>query len=181
MKTNNINILCPIGPDSWCKWKKSKNADADENYSPKLNLPEWIYEIIKKDFDELSNDSLLKKCLHRQTQNCNEGLNNIIWSRCPKNVYVKTDVLEMGVNSAILSFNEGSSGIYHVFKHLNLDFGKNTIISSVKKDQKRLQNMVKKGQPKKKRRRKELRGIRKGWIDKDQEQLSKNSCKLGCF
>ena len=73
-------ILCPIGPDSWCKWKKSKNADADENYSPKLNLPEWIYEIIKKDFDELSNNSLLKKCLHWQTQNCNEGLNNIIWS-----------------------------------------------------------------------------------------------------
>ena len=118
-------------------------------------MPEWIYEIIKKDeiikedLDELSSDSLLKKCLHEQTQNCNEGLNNIIWSRCPKNVYVKTDVLEMGVNSAVLSFNEGSSGIYRVFKHLNLDFGKNTITSSVKKDQKRLQNMVKKGQPKK--------------------------------
>ena len=46
----------------------------------------------------------------------------------------------MGVNSAILSFNEGSSGIYRVFKHLNLDFGKNA-----------LQNMVKKGQPKKKK------------------------------
>ena len=144
-------------------------------------MPEWIYEIIKKDLDEMSNDSLLKKCLHGQTQNCNEGLNNI-WSRCPKNVYVKTDVLEMGVNSANLSFNEGSSGIYRVFKHLNLDFGKNAITSSVKKDQKRLQNMVKKGQPKKKkRRRKELRGIRKGWIDKDQEQLSKISYKKGCF
>jgi hypothetical protein len=175
------HILCPIGPDSWCKWKKSKNADADENYSPKLNLPEWIYEIIKKDFDELSNDDLLKKCLHGQTQNCNEGLNNIIWSRCPKNVYVKTDVLEMGVNSAVLSFNEGSSGIYRVFKHLNLDLGKNTITSSVKKDQKRLQNMVKKGQPQKKRRRKDLRGIRKGWIDKDQDQSSKNSYEKGCF
>ena len=35
------HILCPIGLDSWCKWKKSKNADADENFSPKLNLPEW--------------------------------------------------------------------------------------------------------------------------------------------
>ena len=72
------HILCPIDPDSLCKWKKSKNADADENSSPKLNLPEWIYEIIKKDFDELCNDSFLKKCLHWQTQNCNEGLNNII-------------------------------------------------------------------------------------------------------
>ena len=79
------------------------------------------------------NDSILKKCLHGQTQNCNEGLNNIIWSRCPKNVYVKTDVLEMGVNSAILSFNEGSSGIYRVLKHLNLEFGKNMITRSVKK------------------------------------------------
>ena len=60
----------------------------------------------------------------------------------------------MGVNSAVLSFNEGSSGIYCVFKHLNLDFGKNTITSPVKKDQKRLQNMVKKGQPKKKKKKK---------------------------
>ena len=57
----------------------------------------------------------------------------------------------MGVNSAVLSFNEGSSCTYCVFKHLNLDFGKNTITISVKKDQKRLQNMVKKGQPKKKK------------------------------
>ena len=89
----------------------------------------------------------------------------------------------MGVNSAVLSFNEGSSGIYRVFKHLNLDlFIKKYDNQFCKKRPKAVTEYgEKRTTKKKKRRRKELRGIRKGWIDKDQEQLSKNSYKKGCF
>ena len=77
------HVLCPVGPDSWCKWKKGNSA-GNSNYTPKVNLPVWIYDIIKKDFEELSDDNLLRKCTHGQTQNSNEGLNSIIWSRCQK-------------------------------------------------------------------------------------------------
>ena len=34
----------------------------------------WIHDVIKKNFDDLSDDFLLKKWTHGETQNCNEGL-----------------------------------------------------------------------------------------------------------
>ena len=67
----------------------------------------WIHELLKPIFTDLSSDELLKKCLHGKAQNANEALNNIIWTKCPKNVYVEKDVLESSVNSAVLEFNEG--------------------------------------------------------------------------
>ena len=35
-----------------------------------------------------------------------------IWKRCPKDVYVGQQILEIGVSSAILSFNEGMNEDY---------------------------------------------------------------------
>lgn len=60
---------------------------------------------IKKLFDRLRDDTLLSKCLHGKTQNVNESLNGIIWTRCPKRVYVTKKTLEICVSSAVLEFN----------------------------------------------------------------------------
>ena len=65
----------------------------------------------------LSSDDLFKKCLHVQTQNINESFNNIILTKCPKAVYDSRAVLEMGVNSVVLEFNEGSHAIKGVYSH----------------------------------------------------------------
>jgi len=75
------HVLCPIGPESWCKWKRSEVDQGNGNYKPKINLLEWIHDIILSYFNDLSDDKLLKKCVHGETQNCNEGINNVIWSR----------------------------------------------------------------------------------------------------
>ena len=80
------HILCPRGLNSWCRWKNCE--EGVDIYKPKVNIPMWTYNVIKKDFDDLSDDFLLKKCIHMETQNYNEGLNNIIWSRCPKNFFL---------------------------------------------------------------------------------------------
>ena len=87
------HVLWPVGPESWCKWKKSEDDQGNDNYKPKVNLPIWVHDIILSDFNDLSDDQLLKKCVHGETQNCNEGINNVIWSRCPKNVFVKKATL----------------------------------------------------------------------------------------
>ena len=76
------HVLCPIGPGSWCKWKKTDHGSCNTCYTPKVNLPVWIYDIILKDFEQLSSDELLKKCTHGKTQNANDNI--IIWSRCQK-------------------------------------------------------------------------------------------------
>ena len=60
-----------------------------------------IFDVIKPIFLDLRKDTLLVKCLHGKTQNANEALNNLIWTKCPKNVYAEKEVLEMGVSSAI--------------------------------------------------------------------------------
>ena len=53
----------------------------------------------------------LLKCFHGETQNPNEAFNNICWTGCSKNVYVSRLIMEMGVNSAVLHYNEGACGI----------------------------------------------------------------------
>ena len=62
--------------------------------------------MIKPVFLDLSKDTLLVKCFHGKTQNANEALNNLIWTKCPKNVYVEREDLEMGVCSVIINFDD---------------------------------------------------------------------------
>ena len=35
----------------------------------------------------------------------------MIWSRCPKNIFIHKGSFELGVNSAVLYFNEGAAGV----------------------------------------------------------------------
>ena len=65
----------------------------------------------------LSSDQLLTKCLHGRTQNVNEALNQLIWKKCPKDVFVERFTLEVGVFSAVINFNNGATGIIDVLKN----------------------------------------------------------------
>ena len=67
-----------------------------------------IFDIIKAILQDLLKEEFLSKCLHVQTQNTNEALNAIIWSRCAKNAFLGRRTLEIEVNSAILNFNDSS-------------------------------------------------------------------------
>ena len=35
---------------------------------------------------------------------------NLIWTKCPKNTFVERPIIEMGVNSAVVDYNEGLYG-----------------------------------------------------------------------
>ena len=74
-------------------------------------------------FLELSDENLLSKCLHGKTQNSNESINGVIWKRCPKDVFVGRKVLEMGVASAVISFNDGTKRLIDVMKELKVEPG----------------------------------------------------------
>ena len=75
---------CPKGPDSWCKYNRAHSNDEEPpKHTPKL--PMDLSPFIKPVFTELSKWKLLEKCVLGATQNQNESLNNIIWSRVPKN------------------------------------------------------------------------------------------------
>ena len=97
--------FCPP-TETWCKYQLDL-IKGTSLYKHKPGIPEKIRKLLKPMFMALSDDKLLEKCMHRKTQNNNECLNMVIWKRCPKDVYVGQHTLEMGVCSAILSFNDG--------------------------------------------------------------------------
>ena len=78
---------------------------------------------------DLSNDELLKKCLHGKTQNNNESTNNVIWKRCSKDIYVGRNVLELGTVTTVINFNDGYQGMLKVFKELGINLGEYCINS----------------------------------------------------
>ena len=76
--------------------------------------------VLKPIFVDLSKDDLLLKCVHGLTQNNNESINNVIWKRVPKDIYVGWEALEMGVASAVINYNNGLNGISDVYNELSI-------------------------------------------------------------
>lgn len=100
--------LCPKGSDTWCKYHKAMAEGKPYDHKAHTHLPKSVMEAIKPIFKDLSNDQLLRRCLHGGTQNPSESLNNVIWSRVPKTTFVMKTTLDLGVYEAIASYNMGN-------------------------------------------------------------------------
>lgn len=153
---------CPRTEDSWCKYQVDKIVGSS-TYKTKLTFPKAIYNLLAPIFghDDLGSDDILSRCLHGRTQNVNECINNSIWLKCPKRVYVGLKTLEMGVASAVISFNDGGIGLFPLFDKLNIPRGQYRMSYLVKKDADRTKLMDQKWSDMGKRRRSKLRSIRK--------------------
>ena len=53
-------------------------------YTEDSRLPSVFKSELKYLFERLSDDELLKRCLHSLTQNQNESINNVLWPLCSK-------------------------------------------------------------------------------------------------
>ena len=160
---------CPRTASSCCKWWSDKD-NGERRYKKNMNLPLAIMEELKPIFKDLSNDDLLLKCLHGQTQNENECLNAFVWRKCPKDVYVSRRIVELGSCSAVIEFNDGKSGKLQVLRTLGMVTGIFTCNGCRRMDHRRISSSVRKSTDKSKKRRKQLRAIRKGYADKEREQ-----------
>ncbi|KAJ4441133.1 hypothetical protein ANN_10983 [Periplaneta americana] len=129
--------LCPAGADSWCRYRRAEASG--EVYEYKHSLPETVMNLMKPIFRELSDENLLKKCLHGRTQNANESFNNLIWTRVPKTVFVGLDTLKIGVRDAVLSFNEGAISRVNVLENIDIGCGWNMRTALLKIDKQRVQ------------------------------------------
>ena len=100
---------CPKGSSSWCGYQQDI-SDKTSLYKPGVGLSN----------DELSDDKLLKKCLHGKTQNANESFNAMIWNRIPKTRYCGLDKLELAAYDTVAHFNIGRMATIKVFETLNI-------------------------------------------------------------
>lgn len=92
-------------PD-WCP-----ASDVDLEAADKHKLPPFVCSLDRPVFDTLSADPLLEKCTHGGTQNSNESFHNVIWTRCPKEVFVGKTRLELAVADSVIVFNDGEVGM----------------------------------------------------------------------
>ena len=183
---SNLNLeserhkFCPTGEGSWCKWQSDRVTGKAE-YKKKLSLPDAVKEKLKPIFAELSSHDLLSKCMHGLTQNANESLNNIIWKKCPKRIFVTRAVLEMAVYSAIIDFNNGMLGLCKVAKELGLENSHFMERLSYKEDSDCIRRAAKKYSEEARKRRKKLRAVRKKFIDEEKDDNIGLSYDPGSF
>ena len=131
--------FCPRDTNSWCNyWSKGQ-----KDYKPSNTIPFWIKSLFLPIFKDLTDEDLFKKCVHGKTQNANEALNGLIWSRLPKTVFVGRETIEMGVNSAIIHFNDGRKGILKVLEQFGLK-GQISKATATNLDNSRIKRMEKK-------------------------------------
>lgn len=128
------HALCPTDNDTWCKYQKAKTDKTVYKHSDHFHLPTAVLQEIKPIFKDLSNPILLSKCCHGGTQNMSESLNNVIWSRIPKRVFVRLNTLKLGVYDAIAHYNKGYISKCLVFKIMGLNPGKNCMKAMKKFD-----------------------------------------------
>ena len=159
--------FCPrTTTKTWCKyWNSSK-----KNITSSMSIPPWIKTLILPIIQDLQADELLKKCLHGETQNGNEALNSLIWSRVPKNNFVGKNVLEMGVHSAVIHYNDGANGVLNVLKYYGL-IGSVACKKSILANIARVKRMNLKSNNEGKSRRKSLRSNK--MVSRDAEQDKK--------
>ena len=123
--------MCSSCENTWCRWHKDPSTY-------KHGLPTAIVELLEPLYEELSHPQLLSKCLHGETHNPNECLNKLIWSRCPKEVWVSLMTTQQATNAAVAHFNDGNISFLNVLQHMGVDPAFYTMLISKKQDSNRI-------------------------------------------
>ncbi|GFX09118.1 uncharacterized protein TNCV_4166971 [Trichonephila clavipes] len=113
---------CPIGADSWCFYQSAKAKEQNpglhkEHVRTPINESFSIYQ-------RLASNELLERCINCGTQNAKESLHNMIWSKCPKEIFVSKTRVKNAVLEAICEFNKGTlRTVRETQKALNIPLG----------------------------------------------------------
>lgn len=133
---------CPSGCDSWCFYQRDlHNNVAPKKHSEVIKTPinEKVYKHMLPIYKRLSDEQLLKRCSLGKTQNANESLHSVIWSKCPKVTFSARRRLEAAVGEAISVYNEGYLiTMANILEKAGVSPGLNTSRYAQKKDSHRL-------------------------------------------
>lgn len=114
------HYFCPKGLDSLCLYQQAVVRGTADKYKHKNNLAPAIMETIKPVFKNLVKTELLIRCVGGNTQNNNESLNSKIWKICPKTMFSGRRTVQIGVNDATMTFNDGMRARIKVLQQLGL-------------------------------------------------------------
>ncbi|GFY17493.1 uncharacterized protein TNCV_3518481 [Trichonephila clavipes] len=126
---NPMHMKCPPGKNSWCFYRRVL-AKGEKPAPHKLNIgtsinPDYLTKIVPI-YQRLASDGLLKGCARDRclTQNNNESLHSVIWSKCSKETSAKSQCVNIVVSEAVSEFNFGTlKALKEIQKAVNLDLG----------------------------------------------------------
>ena len=166
--TKEYHTYCPEGAESWCRFHADKD-NGNNSYKSGPGLPLTLVAELKPIFARLSNETLLKTCLHGKTQNQNESFNRTICDRVPNTGYAGKETFELGVYDAVANFNMGGSASLQVLIKCGIEPGKFSEKRCSEVDQSRLYASEYRVKDSSKLTRKKLGGKKKSKNDKEQE------------
>ncbi len=165
METKPQHQYCPVGEKSWCGWQRDKVNNTND-YTHHDELSEYVFDCILPVFTGLSNEDLLRKCLHGGTQNRNESFHNVLWGVTPRVHYQKCQTFEASVHMAILLWNSGARIIASLLNELGIEPREHTMQFTEDDDQMHLYKVREKQCDSPKQRHVLLRSMNKTFYDK---------------
>ena len=91
-------------------------------------------------YDRLASLELLKRCERKGTQNANECLHSVIWSRLPKEMFFSKDRIEFCIYKGVSEFNFGPFLNPSISRLYGLSVSDNSICLGENRAKKRLYN-----------------------------------------
>ena len=128
--------LCPKGSSSWCFYNRAlANKETPPSHASKnlylAKIPHEHLEHIKRVYRDLTEPSLLQRCLKGFTQNPNESIHARLWLKCPKVKFFGLYRVIFCAQSCVLEHNLG----YERSNLLTELFGTSASIKKVLKTQ----------------------------------------------
>ena len=124
---------------TWCKFWNNR-----EMYDDGKRLSSAFIEHLKPIFTRLTKDELLNRCLQGFTQNQNESVNGVLWSRCLKTKFCGKVKVELAVAETICHFNSGAGANASLHESYGANVSSNMLSSLRKIDKERVKNAAKK-------------------------------------
>lgn len=101
---------CPEGDQSWCFYNKylAMNLPPPPHETKiKTPLREDVVAKLMPIYQRLGSSNLLSRCVDGKTQNANEALHGVLWSKCPKTTFVFKSTVLLRVSEGICTYNCG--------------------------------------------------------------------------
>lgn len=148
---------CPVGADSWCKYRLAESNGTLEDYKHPPALDEEIQPFLKEIYTDLTSDDLLQRCVGANTQNTNESFNACVWNIVPKHMFAGRKVVEIAAYCAACTYNEGFQPLLKIMEVMGVTVGNAAVDLAQQRDSIRISNANKRSIEASKERRAQLR------------------------
>ena len=153
--------LCPTGVDSWCFFQDAISRHEppgphDKFVRTPLNYNK-LNQYLQPIYERLTDPVLLGRCVAGKTQNANECLHSLIWSRCAKDKFACRRRVLFAVLTAVREFNFGAAATQDTATFFSFSRGKHMKRLGAARMAKRLRRSLKSVRDKVSKRRDKVR------------------------